>query len=57
MPCCNQSNHRAEVKLVALDIKGALVHVRWDGLLEHIWASATMVEYFISLNLNNLIDT
>jgi len=29
-------NQRAEVRLVALDIKGAFDHVRWDGVLEHL---------------------
>ena len=29
-------NHRAEVQLVALDIKGAFDHVQWDSLLEHL---------------------
>ena len=29
-------NHRAEVRLVALDIKGAFHHVRWDSLLDHL---------------------
>ena len=27
---------RAEVRLIALDIKGAFDHVRWDGVLEHL---------------------
>ena len=31
-------NQRAEVRLVALDIKGAFDHVRWDGLLKHLWS-------------------
>jgi len=31
-------HHRAEVRLVALDIKGAFDHVRWDGLLDHLWS-------------------
>ena len=29
-------NQRAEVRLVALDIKGAFDHVRWNGVLEHL---------------------
>jgi len=29
-------NQRADVRLVALDIKGAFDHVRWDGVLEHL---------------------
>ena len=31
-------NQRAEVRLVALDIKGAFDHMRWDGLLKHLWS-------------------
>jgi len=31
-------NQRAEVRLVALDIKGAFDHVCWKGLLAHLWS-------------------
>ena len=29
-------NQRTEIRLVALDIKGAFDHVRWDSLLDHL---------------------
>ena len=31
-------NQRAEVRLVALDIKGAFDHVCWKGFLAHLWS-------------------
>ena len=31
-------NQRAEIRLVALDIKGAFDHLRWGGLLDHLWS-------------------
>ena len=31
-------NRRAEVRLVALDIKGAFDHVCWKGVLAHLWS-------------------
>ena len=43
-------NHRAEDRLVTLDIKGAFDHVWWDGLLEHRFSIGCYGRIFIYIN-------
>ena len=49
-------NQRAEIRLVALDIKGAFDHVRWDSVLNHLWSIGCCAECFVCLSPIYQID-